>query len=160
MTTPEQTRSTGASDAQRSCAPEFFEPETEAYLEIMRAHCRLQCEINKLFKHYDVTPQQYALLRVLFLGAPEGLPCQDLAQKLANPGPDLTRMLDRLARQRWVRRRRLEDDRRVVMVELTEKSQDLVERVEPRLAELHRKRFAALSARDLAELQRLLGKIL
>jgi DNA-binding MarR family transcriptional regulator len=134
-------------------------PETEACLEIARTHCQLQREFNKVCKEHEATPQQYGVLSILHLNGKGGLACQDVTRRLANPAPDVTRLIDRLVRQRWVRRRRQPDDRRVVMVELTERAEELVERIEPELNELHRQRFGELTEEELAELVRLLRKV-
>ena len=132
---------------------------TEAFIELARTQHLLQGEINKLFRDEDATPQQYGVLRVLYLNESGALPCLELAERLTHPGPDVTRLLERLSKQRWVRRTRRPDDRRVVMVELTDRARRFVERMEPLLDQLHAERFAALEPEELAELRRLLRKV-
>ena len=139
------------------CTPEV-EPETEAYLALLRAQCRLQSAVTKRLKEHEITPQQYAVLRMLYFA--EGpLAGQELCERLANPGSDVTRLIDSMVKLRWVRRFRQPEDRRVVLVELTDRARTLVERVRPELLELFKKSFSAFGADDLEQFGRLLRGI-
>jgi len=61
-----------------------------------------------------VTLQQYNVLRILRGAGPEGLPTLDVAERMVQHAPGITRMIDRLAARGWVRRRRISKDRRQV----------------------------------------------
>ncbi len=134
-------------------------PATEAFLSVWRAHARLLAESARVCRRHGLTEQQYNALRVLYLGDPEGMACLEVAERLPNRVPDITRLLDRLLRLGMITRERLETDRRVVRIRLSESGRERVEEVTPNLAELHRLRFSRLEPRELTELSRLLQKL-
>ena len=134
-------------------------PETRAYLDLVRTHGRITTRSTEIFKRHGVTEQQYHALRVLEAAEPGGLPCLELAQQLPTPAPDITRLLDRMRRAGLVRRRRLDADRRVVMIELTERARAIICRIRPEVAEFHRARLAHMTPDELDLLGRLLRKV-
>jgi len=134
-------------------------PETEAFLSVWRTHARLLAESSRVCRAHGLTEQQYNALRVLYLADPSGLPCLEVAARLPNQVPDITRLLDRLLRMRLITRERLARDRRVVRVSLSEAGRARVEEITPSLAELHRLRFSRLEPCELEELGRLLHKL-
>ena len=148
---------------QSACEPARSEvgnglPETRAYLDLLHAHGSLTTRSAEIYKRHGVTEQQYHVLRVLEEGGPGGLPCLEVARRLPTPAPDITRLIERLRRGTLVTRRRLEDDRRVVMIELTRQGRGTLVRLEPALERFHRQRLAHMSAEELDLLAQLLRK--
>ncbi len=80
-----------------------------------------------------MTTAQYNVLQALRCGPPEGLTCSELGNRLSGADPDITRLLDRLAKQGLVRRHRNANDRRAVLTEITEEGNQLVDFVAPLL---------------------------
>ncbi|MCP4003586.1 MAG: MarR family transcriptional regulator [bacterium] len=158
LTCMPNTTTTAMETSHPAVSPESA-PETEAFLSVWRTHARLLAESARLCRAYGITEQQYNVLRVLYLGDPEGMPCLEVAARLPNRVPDITRLLDRLLRMGLTNRERLASDRRVVRVSLSQKGLERVEEITPRLAELHRSRFSRLKSGELAELSRLLHKL-
>ena len=70
--------------------------------------------------------------------------------------PDITRLFDRLVREKLVERTRGEDDRRVVWVSLTPKGKALVNKLDGPVMALHQEQLGRLGVRKL----RLLGELL
>ena len=72
---------------------------------------------------YGVTPSQFDLLTVL---AKEGeVPLNRLSESLCCACSNVTGLVDRLERDGLVRRERSREDRRVILLSLTKKGQDL-----------------------------------
>ncbi len=135
-----------------------FIPETRAYLDLLHTYGCITTKSAEIYKKYGVTEQQYHVLRVLEDGGPGGLPCLEVARRLPTPGPDITRLIERMRRAGLVLRRRLDRDRRVVMIELTERGERIVQKVLPALERFHRQRLAHMSEEELDQLTRLLRK--
>ena len=74
----------------------FDSPEQEAYLALWRTYDRLRSLEDELFGPFDLTAQQYNLLRLLAADRPEAVPASKLLARLISKAPDITRMLDRL----------------------------------------------------------------
>jgi hypothetical protein len=65
-------------------------------LEMLRTTDPLSRALVPLLKAEELSPMQYNMLRIL-RGAPEGLPCGEIGQRMITRDPDITRLLDKLA---------------------------------------------------------------
>jgi DNA-binding MarR family transcriptional regulator len=74
--------------------------------------------------------------------------------------PDVTRLVDRLASAGLVSRQRgPAEDRRRVMVRITDEGRWLLAGLDEPVSRLHEEQFAALSEQELAVLSHLLAKV-
>ena len=137
-------------------AGRFDSLEQEVFLNLWRTYDRLRMLEDELFAGFELTPQQYNLLRLLKAVHPGSVPTLTLAQRLVSRAPDITRMLDKLAQRGLVERRRPDDNRRVVQVGITAAGLKLVERIAAPLRECHRRQLGHLPAADLKRLAALL----
>ena len=133
----------------------FDSPEQEAYLALWRTYDRLRTIEDETFGHFDLSAQQYNLLRLLS-ATDEPLPASRLAAKLISRAPDVTRMLDRLLSRGLITRSRSEEDRRAVLVAITEAGRELLSDIAEPLAECHARQLGHLSAEELEALTVLL----
>ncbi|RIK79705.1 MAG: MarR family transcriptional regulator [Planctomycetota bacterium] len=136
----------------------FDSAEQEAYLNLWRTYDRLRALEDALFAEFDLTAQQYNILRLLRAERPRGLPTLQLAERLVSRAPDITRMLDKLEAQGRIQRRRGEEDRRTVFAAITPAGVALVKQIAKPLAECHRRQLGHLSSADLKQLTQLLKK--
>src|SRR5262249_43732428 len=97
----------------------FDSPEQEVFLNLWRTYDRLRAFEDELFARYDLTAQQYNLLRLLKATHPTTVPTLALAGRLISRAPDITRMLDKLDKRGLIARERPADNRRVVRVGIT-----------------------------------------
>src|SRR6202795_2476872 len=79
--------------------------EETAFLDVIRTADILSRGLIVVLKSEDLSPTQYNVLRIL-RGAPEGLPCGEIASRMITRDPDITRLLDRLAKRGLIARRR------------------------------------------------------
>lgn len=105
----------------------FVNREEEAFLNLQRTASLLLLAVGRELKPYDLTPAQYNALRILRGAGSQALTCGEIGERLVSPGPDVTRLLDRLEARQLVTRLRDEDDRRVVRARITESGQALLE---------------------------------
>jgi DNA-binding MarR family transcriptional regulator len=61
---------------------------------------------------HELTPQQYNVLRILRGAGADGLPTLEVAERMIEQTPGITRLLDRLEAKGLVRRQRCPKDRR------------------------------------------------
>ncbi len=135
----------------------FDAPEEEVSLNLMRTGDILQAGFARLFKEHGISSPLYNVLRILRgEGAP--LPCLEVASRMVTRVPDMTRLVDRLEALGLVARARIEEDRRVVLVAITETGLALLESLEGPVHDLHRRQLGHLSPEETAELNRLLVK--
>ncbi len=118
--------------------------EQELFVRLIQVSELLQAACNDVFKPYGLTHQQYNVLRILNGADKSGLPTREIANRMINRVPDVTRLIDRLKAKRFVSRRRSQRDRRVVKVHITEEGIALLQTLRPLVDALHRKQFSAL----------------
>ena len=111
--------------------------EEALFLELLRTCELLSRGPAQVLKQADVSATQYNVLRIL-RGAPEGLPCGEIGNRMISKDPDITRLLDRLEKRGLVSRCRENEDRRTVMTRITQKGLDLLERLDGPIQEAHR----------------------
>ncbi|MFN6162303.1 MAG: MarR family winged helix-turn-helix transcriptional regulator [Planctomycetota bacterium] len=115
----------------------FDSPEQQVYLSLWRSYDRLRAIEEALFNRWNLTAQQYNVLRLLEAKHPEAIPTLQLSSKLISRAPDITRMLDKLETQGWIRRDRSSEDRRAVLVALTPKGLALVKEMASSVKQMH-----------------------
>lgn len=99
---------------------------------LYRALDRVMPEFRRIFAEYDLTEQQWRVLRVLW--EEDGQTLLVLADRTLIPSPSLVGVVDRLERDRLVVRRKSVTDRRRVHVTLTGRGQRLEAQVSPKVA--------------------------
>lgn len=133
--------------------------EQGAFFDIVRVASRLEGELNKVFRPYDLTTATFSILSILERVSPEGLSCGDVAGQLIAEVPDMTRLLDRLERLEYVVRERSALDRRMVKVRLTDRGCEVVRGLNPAVQQCHKEQFRSVPAEKLAELRQILKSI-
>ncbi|MDQ3062362.1 MAG: MarR family transcriptional regulator [Acidobacteriota bacterium] len=107
---------------------------------------------------FDITGQQYNVLRILRGAEPEGLPTLTVAERMIERTPGITRMIDRLEAKELVRRESCPDDRRCVYCRITEKGLNLLELLDEPVDETNAA-FHGLSEAELEQLTALVEKV-
>ncbi len=134
----------------------FSSPEHEVYVALQLLSVRLRDETELLLKPHGLSLTQFNVLRVLRGAGGDGLTCGDIAARLINRDPDVTRLLDRLEKQGLVQRARSTQDRRVVLTAISEQGRVLLDSLDAPLHEQHRHQLGHLGPEKLARLLALL----
>ncbi len=129
-----------------------------AYVALLRTADRMKTYFETLVAPFDITGQQYNVLRILRGAEPEGLPTLTIAERMIERTPGITRMIDRLEAKELVRRESCPEDRRCVYCRITEKGLNLLELLDAPVDETNAS-FRGLSKAELAQLTALLEKV-
>ena len=108
--------------------------------------------MQHVLKQFGITGTQYNALRILRGAFPEGLPCSELGSRLVSSDPDITRLLDRLAREGLAIRQRGACDKRVVLTRISPEGLSLLERVVPVVDEVVRTMLAHITEAQTGQL--------
>jgi DNA-binding MarR family transcriptional regulator len=136
-----------------------FESHTEeAWLNLVRTVSVLAEPVERLFKQHGLSEATYNALRILRGSGQAGRACSGIGEDMVARVPDVTRIVDRLEGQGLVVRTRVPEDRRVVLIKITDKGLTLLARLDEPLREINRRQFAALTKSEVLELSRLLEK--
>lgn len=133
-------------------------PEEVAFLDLMRTCDLLARRPALLLRDEDLSANQYNVLRIL-RGAPDGLPCGEIAGRMITRDPDVTRLLDRLEKRGLISRWRETKDRRVVMAKITPEGLKLLARLDEPVQEMHRRQLGHLGKSRLRDLAGLLQMV-
>jgi DNA-binding MarR family transcriptional regulator len=133
--------------------------EEAAFLDLLRTTDMLSRGLVAILKPEDLSSTQYNVLRIL-RGAPEGLPCGEIAKRMITRDPDITRLLDRLEKRGLISRSREARDRRTVMARITGAGLKLLARLDEPIQEAHRKQLGHLGRQRIRLLTDLLREAL
>ncbi len=137
----------------------FASPAQEAILNVVATQSWINGELAATLAPYGVTPNQYNVLRILRGRHPVPHTCTEVASRLLDRTPDVTRLLFRLEREGLVHRCRAEHDRRVVQVSITEKGLALLDRLDAPMEALMQRLTRHLTEADLSTLSALLDRL-
>src|SRR5919206_2149254 len=133
-------------------------PARSAYATLLSAADRVRTSFETVCARFDITAQQYNVLRILRGAEPEGLPTLIIAERMIERTPGITRMVDRLETKGLVAREVRPHDRRCVYCRITEKGLSLLKLLDDPVEEFNRSAFSALSGAELKSLVALLER--
>ena len=130
-------------------------PEEVTFLELLRTTDTLSRKLSEVLKAEELSSNQYNVLRIL-RGAPDGLPCGEIGNRMITKDPDITRLLDRLERRNLIVRSRDTRDRRMVTGRITQDGLELLARTDEPVRDAHRSQLGHLGRDRLRALNELL----
>ena len=92
--------------------------------------------LEPVLKAAEISPTQYNVLRIL-RGAPEGLSCSEIGNRMISRDPDITRLLVRLEKRSLISRCRETKDRRMVLTRITDAGLQLLSRLDAPVLDAH-----------------------
>jgi DNA-binding MarR family transcriptional regulator len=136
-------------------------PHTKAaVIGILRAADMVRRRGVALLAPYDLTLQQFNVLRILRGARPEGLCTLTIAERMLEQTPGITRLIDRLEAKKLVVRVRSDEDRRQVWCRITPAGLQLLSKLDRPVGDLDRDLMAGLPRDDQVRLARLLEAVL
>lgn len=137
----------------------FSSPQQEALLSLSVAAGAINDAMDTVCEKHGLTRPQYNVLRILRGVYPEGHPRCEIAVRMIERAPDVTRLVDRLQAQGFVRRSRGTRDQRQAVTRITPKGLKLLETIQPDLDSASNRILRDLNDEDCHELARLCGLI-
>ncbi len=119
------TRRSALGDEIRQTKP-FRSTAHEAVLGLLRTADLVRRNFAEVVEPAGITPQQYNVLRILRGAGDTGLPTLEIAARMIENTPGITRLVDRLEAAGLVERERSKDDRRAVFCRATKKGLTLL----------------------------------
>lgn len=136
----------------------FDSVEQEATLAVMRTSDLLENRLARLLREHDLTLTQYNVLRIL-RGEGKSLPCLEIASRMIQVAPAITRVVDQLLVLRLITKTQSSLDRRVFEIELTPAASRLLKTLDQPILDLHTSLLATVSKADLKTLLRILEAV-
>jgi DNA-binding MarR family transcriptional regulator len=127
----------------------------EATVALMRTADMVRRALAVSVEPAGITGQQYNVLRILRGAGERGLPTLEIAARMIEETPGITRLIDRLEGKHYVSRERCATDRRQVFCRITAEGLQLLESLDVPIGaagELVMKQFVAAEVKQLIEL--------
>ena len=114
--------------------------------------------IQNFFNEQDLTFQQAHVIRVL-KGNGRPLSLKQLREELKIANPTMVGIIKRMEKNGYVVTHVSPKDKRVRMVELTKRSEKLIDRIEEDRTAFHKQMYKDISDKELKQLEKLLSRI-
>ena len=135
-------------------------PRTRAVLNILFTASWLDCQMNRDMRTYGLTSPQYNILRILRGSRPNGLSVLDIKSRMIDRSSNVGRLVEKLREQGLVERNPSAQDRRMVVVTITNEGILLLDRIQEEVMS-NREGFpdAKLSDTEMLQLSDLLDRL-
>ncbi len=134
--------------------------ESEVLVGLQIVATRLRDRWGRFLKATaGLTVNQYNVLRILRGAHPESRTCGEIAERMIERDPDITRLLDRLSKQGLVDRTRDDKDRRVVRTGITTKGLAVLDRLDVPAPTESNTRIEQLGDEQLEHLRAALNRV-
>jgi len=124
----------------------------QGFSAVLRTADALRRALAVTLEPHGLTAQQYNVLRILRGARPDPLPTMEIAQRMMEQAPGITRLVDRLQAKGLVDREQHVDDRRRVLCSITARGLDLLAELDEQVDQLDESLLGVLSDSDLREL--------
>ena len=136
-----------------------LQPRQRALLNIMFTASWLDCFLSRQLRPYGLTGPQYNILRILNGSFPKGLSVLDIKSRMIDRSSNVSRLVEKLRLSGFVERIPHSEDRRMVIVHISESGKKLLNDIEQaRLMDDQGALGAKLSETEALELSYLLDK--
>jgi DNA-binding MarR family transcriptional regulator len=137
----------------------FPGPEQEGAVALLRTADLVRREVERALEPLGITGQQFNVLRILRGARPEPLPTLEIADRMIEHAPGITRLLDRLEARALVKRDRCREDRRRVLCSITAAGLELLRAADGPVHAAERAVVGRLRGPQLGQLLKLLGTV-
>jgi len=110
------------------------------------------------FQDFNITSQQYNVLRILKRQFPDAISTSDIKSKMLDKNSDVSRIVDRLSSKGLIYKNICLSDKRLVDVSMTHQGLQLLSEIEIQILDLDNL-FSLLELEEAKELNRLLDKL-
>jgi MarR family transcriptional regulator, organic hydroperoxide resistance regulator len=136
----------------------FTSRRQEALLALLRTAHMLRRAIDAVVQREGLTAPQYNVLRIL-RGAREPLPTMEVAERMIEPTPGITRLVSSLEARGLLSREPWGSDRRCILCQITRAGLTALERLDEAVEELDRSWTRSLDEQQVATLVESLDSI-
>ncbi len=115
-------------------------------------------KVSSLLKDFDITRQQFNVLRILRGQHPKPVSQNTIKERLLDKMSDTSRLMERLLVKRLIERSANASDRRVANIKITQAGLDLLQKIDPLMHEFE-KTMNNLNAQEAEQPHFLLDKL-
>ena len=144
--------------AEQAIIGQIIDPHIKALINIELTN-GWQCNIqDNFFKSYQLSHQQYNILRILRGQHPNGVSVNDIKRRMIDKMSNVSRLVEKLKQKGYVVREECAADRRVVFVLLTAVGIALLSEIDKTIGQ-NLSNFNRITIEEANELSRILEKL-
>jgi len=136
----------------------FRSPYQRLALNLVYTTNWLEYKQLEIFKEYDITSQQYNVLRILRGQKSVPIKVSEITERMLDKNSNTSRLVDKLLAKNLAERKSCPNDRRAVDVVITKQGLDLLVKLDPFVEEWEN-RFNIISPEDAERISALLDKL-
>jgi DNA-binding MarR family transcriptional regulator len=133
----------------------FEDRSQEAMLNLFVAAAHVRRRVEAACEEFDLQFAHHNVLRILRGVYPEGHPRCEIIERMLDPSPDVTRLMDKLVQRGLVERSRSEEDRRMTIHTITDEGLALLDELDPKIRGVQDWFGERVADRDLRHLSRI-----
>lgn len=130
-----------------------------AMLDIMITSNLLELKTAQILKPFDLSTQQFNVLRILRGSRPNPLNLSDIQERMMDKMSNATRLVEKLRQKNLLTRDLCESNRRKVDIEITQQGLDLLTELDPLLANNLEEFKQQISKEEAITLSQILAKV-
>jgi DNA-binding MarR family transcriptional regulator len=130
----------------------------KATINLIYTYGWLNNKQKDFFKRFNITSQQYNVLRILKGQFPDAISTSDIKSRMLDKNSDVSRIADRLSIKGLIYKNTCISDKRLVDVSITHQGIQLLSEIEIQILDLDNL-FSLLELEEAKELNRLLDKL-
>ncbi len=127
----------------------------EAMLNLFVASAHVRRRVEQVCAKHDLQFSHHNVLRILRGAHPDGHPRCEIVERMLDPSPDVTRLIDKLVDRDLVQRSKSPEDRRVTIHTITDQGLGLLDEMDPKIQSVQQWFDDRVSDRDLQHLSRI-----
>ena len=136
----------------------FRNESHKAFVNIFFTNYYLSAQFETILKNYNITPQQYNILRILRGQYPKATNIGLIKERMMDKSSDVTRLVERLRIKKLVDRRASRKDRRKMDVKISKTGLELLAKVDTCEQQMDNL-LSNLSEKDIIQLNDLLDRL-
>lgn len=132
--------------------------EKKVVLNIVYTHNLVSAKMNEVLKPYDISGEQYNVLRVLRGQKGNSVNMCDIQERMVTKNSNTTRLIDKLLTKELVNREICPNNRRKMEVTITDKGLEILKELDSKVLDFEKSMATNLTSEELIQLNYLLEK--
>ena len=145
---------------EQSISQSKFDSEQEKLMiNVIYSANLLNLITSRLFKPYELSPQQYNVLRILRGQKGESIALMDIEHRMLDKSSNVSRLVDKLISKDLVNRSVSSKDRRRIEIIITSRGKSVLKEIDVILADMNSKIKAIISDDNAKQTNRILDQL-
>lgn len=135
-----------------------IDPKHRTIIHLFLIYNSIYDQLNKALKAYDVSIEQFNVLRILRGQKGVAIAMKDINERMVNKMSNTTRLVDKLVKKRFVTRNICPENRRKMEILITDLGASQLQQMDMVVDQTHSKILEELSNKEIQTLNTLLNK--